>query len=430
MRVSLVFPPSRVGGCFGKDPELWPPLGILYLAAVLEKEGHTVEVVDSTILTNPQYETRINSINGDMVGISASFGQIESALDLAAMMKSREVPVVVGGPGPSSMDVGLFLNQCDYVVHGEGEETFAAIAWHMEAGEMPPVKGSFTRVKGRAMFHGERPLIKNIDSIPFPAREKLPVTDYLDHWRSTYSKTVTSILSSRGCPFHCIFCSKSVFGRKLRARSADNLLEELEIIRETGFDRVWFVDDLFVYDKKRVKKICDAIKKERIDLEWACQARVELVDKELLSLMKSSGLVCIAFGVESGSQRIIDWYNKGFTLAQCRAVFSMCRDMNIATHAYFIVGAPVEISQDIEQTKAFIREINPTYALFSVLTPYPGTPLYRRYTPSSDFDEFDDARKSVITGQEHAEKTREEMENFYTAFKADIGETPLLLGEI
>jgi anaerobic magnesium-protoporphyrin IX monomethyl ester cyclase len=429
VRVSLVFPPSRVGGCFGKDPELWPPLGILYLAAVLEKKGHTVEVIDSTILTRSQYETRINSINGDMVGISASFGQIKSAIALAGMMKRRGIPVVVGGPGPTSMDAGVFLT-CDYVVHGEGEETLAAIARHVEAGEMPPVKGSFTQVKGRALFHGERSLIDNIDSIPFPAREKLPITDYLAHWRSTYSKTVTSLLSSRGCPFHCIFCSKSVFGRKFRARSADNVVEELEIIRETGFDRVWFVDDLFVYDKKRVKRICEAIRKERIDLEWACQARVELVDKELLSLMKSSGLICIAFGVESGSQRIIDWYNKGFTLAQCKTVFSLCRDMDIATHAYFIVGAPVETSQDIEQTKAFIREINPTYALFSVLTPYPGTPLYEQYTPSGDFDEFDDAKKSVITGQEHAEKTREEMENFYTEFKAERGEKPLLLGEI
>ncbi|MBU7014903.1 MAG: cobalamin B12-binding domain-containing protein [Theionarchaea archaeon] len=430
MRVLLVFPPSRVGGCFRGDPELWPPLGILYLAAVLEREGHTVEVIDSTILTESQYEARVTSINADMVGISASFGQIKSALSLAEKMKDRRIPVVVGGPGPSSMDPGLFLKRCTYVVQGEGEETFIDIARHIEAGEMPPVPGSFTYVEGRTVCPGERPLITDVDGVPFPAREKLPIARYLDHWRSTYPKTVTSVLSSRGCPFHCSFCSKTVFGRKFRARSAKNLTDELLIIEEMGFDRVWFVDDLFVHDRKRVREICRTIKKERIDLEWACQARVESVNSELLSLMKSSGLICIAFGVESGSKKIIDWYNKGFTLAQCRTVFSLCHHMNVATHAYFIVGAPVETSHDIELTKAFIKEINPTYALFSVLTPYPGTPVYSQYAPSSDLDELDDAKKSVIVGQEHAEKKREEMEEFYAAFKAGIGEKPLLLGEI
>lgn len=419
-----------MGGCFRGDPELWPPLGVLYLAAVLEKEGHTVDVIDSTILTRAQYETRINSIHADMVGISASFGQIEATLNLAKMMKECCIPVVVGGPGPSSMGPELFLTWCDYVVKGEGEETFSDIALHIEAGEMPPVKGSYTQVNGSPVSPGTRPPIKNIDAVPFPAREKVTITDYVKHWKSTYPKAVTSILSSRGCPFHCIFCSKSVFGTKFRARSADNLAQELQVIQELGFDRVWFVDDLFVYNRKRVKEICETIRREKIDIEWACQARVELMDRELLSLMKSSGLVCIAFGVESGSQRLVDWYNKGFTLDQCRAVFSMCHHMKIAAHAYFIVGAPVETPDDIEQTKGFIREINPAYAIFSVLTPYPGTPLYSQYNPSGDLDELDDARKSAIAGQEHAEKKREEMEEFYAAFKAERGEKPLLLGEI
>ncbi len=429
MKVSLIFPPSKVGGCFQNDRELWPPLGILYLAAVLQRGGHTVDVIDSTILTEKEYNTRIDTLRADVVGISASFGQMEAAKNVARTMEARGIPVVVGGPGPSSVDVSYFLDECTCVVIGEGEKSVLDFINRLETGAPLTVPGTATMVNGHYVYHGQRDTL-DVDALPFPARECIPLTDYMNHWNRNFPKSVTSVISSRGCPFHCIFCSKSVFGKKFRARSAENVVEELQIIEEIGFDRVWFVDDLFVYDKKRVKKICETIKKEKIDLEWACQARVELVDRDLLADMKKAGLICVAFGVESGSQRIIDWFKKGFSVSQLKTVFRLCHDADIATHAYFIVGTPVETFSDIEKTKTLMKVINPSYAVFSVLTPYPGTPLYQKYPVSVDFDTFNDAQKSVISGQENAHKIREEMETFFFAFKEEIGESPLLLGEI
>ncbi len=429
--MSLVFPPSKVGGCFQKDPELWPPLGLGYIAAVLQKEGYTVDIIDSTILTKKEYETKIENLSADMVGISASFGQLEATRRLARDLESRSIPVVVGGPGPSSVDASFFLDACTCVVFGEGEETVVEVVHNIEDGHPLTVKGTATSVEGNVVHHGQRPCIKDLDRLPFPARELYPATAYLNQWKKAFPHAVTSAISSRGCPFHCIFCSKSVFGKKFRGRSAENLGEEMRLIEEMGFDRIWFTDDLFIYNKKRVRQICETIKKEKIDLEWACQARIELVDEELLSLMKDSGLICIAFGVESGSQRVVDWFKKGFSISQCKKVFTLCHTLDIAVHAYFIVGAPVETEEDVRKTKKLINEINPAYAVFSVLTPYPGTPLYDLYTPSScDFDEFNDAQRSVIAGQERAEEVRKEMEEFYFGFKREIGEEPLLLGEI
>lgn len=425
MKVSLIFPPSKVGGCFQNDPELWPPLGLLYLAAVLQQEGHTVEVIDSTILSEKEYNIKIDGIHADVVGISASFGQIEAVKRIAHTVKARGIPVVVGGPGPSSMDAAHV--ECTCVVKGEGEKAIVDIMNRLEAGAPLSVPGA-TTINGQVVHHGEPTY--NVDTLPFPARDLLPITDYVTHWNRHFPHAVTSVISSRGCPFHCIFCSKSIFGKKFRARSAENIVEELRIIQEIGFDRVWFVDDLFVYDKKRVKKFCETIKKEKIDIEWACQTRVELVDRNVLTMMKKAGLICVAFGVESGSQRIIDWFKKGFSLTQLKTAFHLCHDAGIATHAYFIVGTPGETSSDIEKTKKLITVINPSYAVFSVLTPYPGTLLYKKYPVSVDFDAFNDAQKSFIPGQENAHIIRKEMEEFYVAFKEDIGEKPLLLGEI
>ncbi|RLG92853.1 MAG: B12-binding domain-containing radical SAM protein [Candidatus Hecatellales archaeon] len=360
-----------------------PPMGLTYLAAVLEKYGYHVEILDAPVLSlsHEQIEEEIKKREPDIVGITATTAMINSALQVAKTAKTvlPESIVVLGGihvtfSYESIMRENPFV---DIACIGEGEYTLLELVQTLEKeGDLKNVKGIVYRKNGELVKNQPRPLIENLDELPFPARHLLPMHKYKAFGENMILGT---ILTSRGCPFNCIFCSSSLlFGKKFRARSPKNVVDEVEQFQEAYKTRyVEFVDDTFTFDRKRAEAICKEIIDRKLDTRWVCSCRVDLIDKELMQTLKKAGCVMIYFGVESGVQRIINLMRKGIKLEQAERVMKWAREVGIETVASFVFGIPGETWEDAMQTIKFAKKLNPDYVQFSIATPFPGTELYQ-----------------------------------------------------
>jgi anaerobic magnesium-protoporphyrin IX monomethyl ester cyclase len=372
LRILLIQPPPRK---IVSEDIVVPPLGIAYLAAVLEKKGHKVSIIDAFAegLDLRSLEDRIKKATPDLVGITGMTPVIDNAFRTARICRKYANYVVIGGPHVSVVGKRIF-EQCpdiDYAIQGEGEISFPSLLNAIERNkDIKNVPGLITR----DFENPPAQFIDNLDSLPFPARHLLPNERYkyiLSEGR------VTTMFTSRGCPYHCIFCDKAVFGSKWRGRSASNVLDEVEyVVKDFSINSIIFYDDLFTLKKERVKEICQGILERGLEIEWKCEGRVNIVDEETLGLMKKAGCSMIAYGVESGNQKGLDYLNKGTNVGQIRKAFELTRNAGIKPMAYFILGIPVETYEDELGTIEFAKEIRPAYAQFSILSPTPGTRLY------------------------------------------------------
>ncbi len=372
MKVVLVQPPPRH---IAKDDIVVPPLGIAYIAAVLEKKGHKVSIIDAfaEMMSMTAFEERIKALAPDVVGITGMTPVIDNAFRAAIAAKKHSRHVIMGGPHVSVVKREIF-SQCsdiDYAIQGEGEGSIVQLSDALESGK------DISAVPGLIARDFENPpagFADDLDSIPFPARHLLPNERY--SYILSEGK-VTTMFTSRGCPYHCVFCDKAVFGSKWRARSAANVLDEIDFINKNfGISSIIFYDDLFTLKKERVIQICRGILEKGLRIEWKCEGRVNIADEETLKWMKKAGCSMIAYGVESGNQKGLDYLNKGTKVEQIRTAFKLTREAGIKPMAYFILGIPVETYDDEMRTIKFAKEIRPVYAQFSILSPTPGTKLY------------------------------------------------------
>ena len=320
MKVCLVSPPynSDVKSVVGVSS---PPLGLAYLASVL-RQDHEVKIIDSNILnyTIEDVERELRSFNPDVVGVTSVTPSIYEAYKVAEIAKKvrEDCTVILGGPHATFMPRQT-LEECKYVdmiVRGEGEETTRELIEHIEKGaSLREVKGITFREDNEIIDTEPRPFIKNIDDIPFPSRDLLP----MDLYKYNGVK-YTSMLTSRGCPFKCSFCSSSrLFGGFWRGRNPENVLEEMKIIyEEYGVRNIMIVDDTFTLDQERAEKICDGIIKEGWDISWGASSRVDTLSKRLVEKMKKAGCWVIFLGIESGCQKILDTIGKRITLEQVK----------------------------------------------------------------------------------------------------------------
>ena len=372
MRILFIQPPPRE---IKKEDIVVPPLGIAYLAAVLERKGHTVGIIDGFAekLDFPGLEERIRKFSPDIAGITGMTPVIDNAFRAAAAARKYTKHIIIGGPHVSVYQQKVFEQapDIDAAVQGEGEVSIGNLVDALVAGrDFSSVPGLITR----DFVNPPAPYIEDLDTLPLPARHLLPN----DRYTYLLSKgRVTTVFSSRGCPYQCIFCDKAVFGSRWRARSAESVLNELDhVVREFGIKSVVFYDDLFTVKKDRVVDICRGILERKLDIEWKCEGRVNIVDRETLSWMKRAGCSMIAYGVESGNQKGLDYLNKGTKVGQIREAFELTRSAGIKPMGYFVLGIPVETFEDEINTIEFAKEIRAAYAQFSVLSPTPGTRLY------------------------------------------------------
>ncbi len=385
-----------------------PPLGVASLYAVLQKAGHRVFFIDNYLRPTRFLEEGFLQENKiDVVGIYTNTICFRDSLRMIHLMEEMRRRgewggrIIVGGPS-ASVTPERFPEFVDCIVQGEGERAI------------------FTALEKDAprIIRAER--ITDLDSLP-----RIPwdlFTDEPYDFGSPFSirGPVFTLNTSRGCPFGCSFCSvSSIWGRKYVAFSAERVVDDIEhLVSRYGARGIYFREDNFTFNKKRVLEISRLLRQKDPGIEWACESRVDSLDEEFLEKMHIAGLRGLFLGVESGVQRILDFLNKGITLEQTRRVFRWCREIGIKAAASFIVGVPTETDDELEQTVLFSREIKPDITWFSVFAGIPYSPLYR-YAAETGFFAYVDDR-----GIGYSHKHNELAERFYGG-KAEIARVDL-----
>lgn len=262
--VTLVYPYFQPSG----DNSIFrfPPLGLGYIAAYLKNHGISAEVVDCTFMSQEEALEKIRNSRPKIIGMQAMFSMKEKALEIAELTRKDCALLVAGGPLPT-VEPEEFLSSFDIVVIGEGEQTMLELVRAVEDGtSLMNVNGIAFKEKGKVQVTSPRSFIENLDDVPFPSRELFDNQAYKSYYSKNFGYMTTSIITSRGCPFKCDFCSRPIFGNRFRARTAANVAEEVEAVRRLGYERIWFADDCFTLDRKRMLNICNELVRRRITI--------------------------------------------------------------------------------------------------------------------------------------------------------------------
>ncbi|MEM2704071.1 MAG: radical SAM protein [Candidatus Bathyarchaeia archaeon] len=405
------------------------PIGLAYLAAVVEEHGYDIKVVDCLPL-NMNYdamEKEVISFEPDIVGITSMTATFPFALEAARIIKESypNALIVFGGPHVTFMDVDT-LSKCHYVdlvVRGEGEETFLELVRCVSKKEkFDKIAGITFRRNGKIIRTPDRPFIQNLEKLPRPAYHLFP----LEHYRPKFfGKMILPVITGRGCPFQCSFCSVNItLGRKFRARSPKNVVEELEWLKdEHGAEAFSFYDDTLTLDRDRIYKILELMQQKKVNLPWNCQTRTDLVSKEILINMKKAGCELVSFGVESGSQKMLDAMKKGTTVKQNENAVKWAKEAGLIVAVSIIIGYPGETAETLMETFDFIERVKPDMVYLCTAAPYPGTVLYelirelgwKMYEDWSRFDTIDFAFENPFMPNDFLRKIRSDFYNrFYS----------------
>lgn len=393
MKTIIFIPPSKhaknvardlVYGCWCKGKRIagiqFPPLSLLMVSAVLKKAGLEVELLDAAAEGIDLEESKKRVQGYDfLIMLTSTMTLNEDAQVLYELKKSNEKlkTIVFGGHVTAEPKSSLERRGVDIVVRREGEYIIRDFLLAVKNNQ------NWKQCKGISFMDGDQyvenddyPWISNLDELPIPDRTVLPKDI---HYYNPIVKRMpyTTMFTTRGCPGLCTFCSSPTFyGRKIRAMSAERVMQEIRECVRLGYKEIFFRDEIFTAFKERVIEVCDTIIKEKIDITWICSARINSVDKEMMQKMKQAGCHMLRLGVESGVQEILNNVKKGITIEQTKQVMTEAHDVGLDTHAHMMIGIPGETRATIEQTIEFVKEIDPTIVTFGILTPYPGTPLF------------------------------------------------------
>ncbi len=393
--VTLVNPAAPAGAAMHLPFAL---LGLGYLAAVLEQNKYAVDVIDCQILqlSPEEFRTELIKRQPNIVGMTASTLTYKTGLKLLKIAKEvcPNCLTIMGGPHVTFWD-DKALEECpelDVVVRREGENTFLELVQRIEAGKsFHDVIGTTCRKDGGFIRNPDRPYIEDLDSLPFPARHLWP----MERLRKT--EDVLYLATSRGCVYWCEFCTTvRMHGRKYRMRSPKNVVEELEYLHKTfNVDNFTFCDDAFTVDQPRTEELCREIISRGLKIKWNCGTRVDMITKELLMKMKEAGCISVWFGVESGTQEVLDSMKKGISTEQTIKTLGWVRELGLKPVPNVILGFPGETKKSAWKTIKFVEKISPDeVGFYNVATPFPGTPLYdqvkeKGWLRVTDFDKYD-----------------------------------------
>lgn len=388
LRILLIFPPAenavRALYTFEENEDtsigIKPPLGVMYLAAYLkQKSKHIVKVLDCQVeqLGEKEIEEEIRQFDPHIVGISAwtDFWYDAYRCIQIAKQVNPNIHVTVGGP-----HVGIFGKEtlehsgCDSVIVGDGEIPLLwlanSIANNVELDHLP---GIHNKKSGYQKGPDEFFILSNLDSLPFPDRHSVPLNKYFS--AVSKSRVVTTMITSRGCPFHCIYCKLNF--QKNIARSAENVVAEFEQISASGIKEVEIYDDTFTWSKKRVINICNGIIEKGLDIHWAIRDRVSSADEEMMAWLAKAGCSRIHYGIESGLDRTLRRIKKNITSEQAKNAVGMAKKFGMEVLTYFMLGLPGETAEDMQASIQFAKSLNPDFSTFSVAVPYAGTEMYQ-----------------------------------------------------
>lgn len=367
------------------------PLGLAYLAAVLVKNGHEVNIIDAAVLNyhHEQIVSHIRRYTPDLIGITSVTPNYATTLGLASRLKKEfDLPILIGGPHVTALVEETMRNHCyDFAVLGEGELTVLQLIDTIQNnGDLSMVKGIAYRHEGQLIKTPPRPYVEDLDTLPFPARNLLPELSNYKPTPSAYRNIPqATMITSRGCPYHCAFCDRSVFGNRYRARTARNVVDEMELlVNEHGAREIRFWDDTFNVDQKRVFAICEEILNRKLDVTWTCLGRVNHMNEDLLEAMAKAGCWQVDYGIESGNQAILNGIMKGQTLDMVQRVVELTHKAGIGVRGFFMLGLPGENESTMRDTIGFAKSLDLTSAVFHITTPFPGTELFKIATKTGE----------------------------------------------
>ncbi|MFA5318160.1 MAG: radical SAM protein [Patescibacteria group bacterium] len=388
------------------------PLGIGYLAAFLIEHGHKAKIFDLEVqkFSDQELIEKINEFQPDAVGFTVTITSTNEALRLGSIFSKIYKWVFYGGPQATMDPESFLLAENNIVFRKEGELSILEFCDALSSlNDFSNIHGiSFLR-NGKVIHNQDRELIKDVDLLPFPARDLYPLSLYEMYLRD---RKATNIITSRGCPFECIYCF-NMAGRTYRPRSAENVLAELLFLKEKyGFQAFSIYDDNFTVNKQRLIDICEGLLSRNIKMVWRCYSRVDTLNEELLKLMKKAGCFEIAFGVESGCQKSLDLMKKRTKVEDSENIIKLCKKVGIVSKAFIMLGFPWETKGDIETTISFVEKIIPNDVQFMCVTPMPNTELWRivaergyRIDANVDYTRL----KNAVYGTENF--TEEELDN-------------------
>ena len=398
-------PPENGAWYLGKRT---PPIGLMYIAAALEKAGFKVQVLDNYLMKKTTSEVKqfVSSLNPQIVGITCGSATYSRCVETAKVIKEvlPSCRIVAGGWHASYVpDTLLNIPEIDYVVMGEGERAITQLATSIINGEEPTamtIPGIACRRQGKNIKNPPK-FIENLDEIPYPAWHLLPLElyDRVIEYLNVKPADVMSI--SRGCVFNCGFCeTRKLWGNICRAFSPQRVINEIEYLQSKyGTKGIYFINDNFTLRKKETIELCNLMIKNKLDLEWVCDTRVDLVDEELLEVMSKAGCKTIWFGVESGSQKVLQRIGRNTSLEQIETAFKLCRKNGIQTACSFMLGTPDETLKDMEASLKFAKKLNPDWCRFNIFIANPDSRLYQEVLESKNYDRLDDFLFSVKTDE-------------------------------
>ncbi|MBD3164418.1 radical SAM protein [Candidatus Woesearchaeota archaeon] len=373
-----------------------PPLGIAILASVLEEKGYDVEILDSFALglDKKQITDYVVSENPTVIGISSVTANYPESIQLINSIKrvNPDIIIIYGGPHVTIMpETVIKFKSINYAVLGEAEETIVELLDFIlkSKGQLGKIKGiAYRDNNGHVKINQARDFIKDINKLPMPAYHLLPMNHYRSYGWLDLGRKFCSMITSRGCPFQCTYCTSSnIFGYRWRYRSPEKVMEEIRLLYDKYKVRhIYFQDDEFTVNHDRVMKICDMIIDQKLDLVWECLTRVSHVDEPLLRKMSEAGCRSILFGIECGYQEGIDKINKKITLKQAVDAVNLSKNYGISPKVTFMMGFPWEGEKEIKKTIRFAKKLKADLTFFNTLNPYPHTPIYYQIKKEGLFD--------------------------------------------
>lgn len=389
---------KRKDNVWDKISAITPPVGLAYIASFLEKYNYEVDIFDMNALNIPveKLSENIKFKTYDYIGITCTTPLISATREILKILnveKKTDAKIILGGVHPTVLP-GECLNieGVDIVVRGEGEKTILEI---LESKDLSKIQGvSYVDADGEIIHTEDRPTLRDLDILPMPAYEKLPMELYRPALGAFKKLPGIGLITSRGCPGKCTFCHNQ-FGKIVSYHSAQYIFENIKLLYEKyGFREFSFYDDTFTANKKRVAELCRIILDSKLKISWCCFARVDFVDQEILLLMKKAGCHQIMYGFESANEEILKNINKKTNLPKAVEAVKWTKKAKIDVRAAFMLGNPGETEETLEQTYKFAVKINPELLILNITTPFPGTAMFKwakenGYLTTEDWKHYD-----------------------------------------
>jgi len=387
----------------------YPPLGILSVSAYLESKGIDHDVFDGTFSSQKKLNDFIRDSRPDYIGFYVNFLVRKNVLRTIEFVKTLlpNTTIILGGPDGKYHSKNYLDNGADYIVIGEGEESFYQLIDNLQKGvSVTENDGIAFKEKDKTVINPARNHIKDLDALPFPNRKKVDLENYLHIWKQNHAYSSITVNTQRGCPFTCKWCSHAVYGDTYRRRSPKNVVQELALLmQDYNPDRFWFVDDVFTMSKKWMEEFVKELKAANLTISYECITRADKLAEETIKLLKESGCHLVWIGAESGSQKVLDLMDRRVDALQVRDMIKLAKVNGIQTGTFIMLGYPGETEEDIYETIEHLKDCNPDFFTINKAYPIKGTKLY-------------DSVEEILTGETDWKTTPDNEIDFKRSYKS------------